>query len=77
MKTLTDCENIFEAQLIVGRLENEGILAVVLNEHVHNIWPFNSSEHFASVQVAVNEKDYDQAIRIISVDQAPDEETEG
>ena len=73
MRTLINCENEFEAQLIVGRLENEGIRAVVLNEHIHRIWPMNSFDSFV-VQVAVNEEDYNQAIRIISVDGAPDED---
>ncbi|MCL2502421.1 MAG: DUF2007 domain-containing protein [Bacteroidales bacterium] len=73
MRVLIDCKNDFEAKLIVGRLENEGIKAVVLNEHVHKIWPFNSSEYFAAVQVAVNEEDYKRALFIISVDEASQE----
>ena len=73
MKVLIDCENDFEAHLIIGRLENEGIKAVILNEYVHDILPFNSSQYFSAVQVAVNEEDYSQAIKIISVDGAPDE----
>ena len=74
MKVLIDCENDFEAHLIIGRLENEGIRAVILNEYVHDILPFNSSQYFSAVQVAVNEEDYNRALRVISVDDAPAED---
>ena len=67
MRVLTNCENDFEAQLIVGRLQNEGIKAVVLNEYIHNVWPMSSSDTFA-LQIAVNDEDYNQAVRVISVD---------
>ena len=67
MSIITHCENDFEARLIVGRLENEGIRAVILNEHIHDVWPMSSSSDFA-IRVAVNDEDYDKAIRIISVD---------
>ena len=70
MRTLINCENDFEARLIVGRLENEGIKAVVLNGHIHDVWPMSSSSDFA-IRVAVNEEDYNQAIKIISVDTEP------
>ena len=65
MRTLINCESDFEAQLIVGRLESEGIKAVVLNELVHQILPYlNNSTDAFSVQVC--EEDYNRALQIIS-----------
>ena len=75
MRVLINCENDFEAQLIVGRLQNEGIKAVVLNEYIHNVWPMSSADTF-TLQVAVNEEDYNQAVRAISVDADPTEEAD-
>ena len=66
MKVLIECNNDFEAKLIVGRLENEGIKAVTWNEN-------EAYKCFMRVRVAVNEEDYNQALKIISVDGTPDE----
>jgi len=67
MRILTNCENDFEAQLIIGRLENEGIKSVILNEYIHNVLPLSDIDNFA-VQVVVNDEDYNRAIMVISVD---------
>jgi len=65
MKTLVQCPNDFEARLIIGRLENEGIKAVVPNEHILHILPYlNNSDAFS---VQVHEDDYDRAIEIIGL----------
>ena len=68
MRPLMHCENDFEAQLIVGRLENEGIRAVVLNQHIHNVLPYLNN-HLDAFAVQVNEEDYLRALKIISVDE--------
>ncbi|MDR2586311.1 MAG: DUF2007 domain-containing protein [Prevotellaceae bacterium] len=75
MRVLTDCKNDFEASIIVGRLESEGIKAIVMNKHINDIWPFNSLEYFAAVKVVVSEEDYDQAMTIISTNAPPIEPT--
>ena len=71
MRSLITCENSFEAQLIVGRLENEGIMAVVLNEHIHNILPYFNMQPDAFT-VHVREEDYTIALQIIGEDIAKD-----
>ena len=67
MKTLIYCENDFEARLIVGRLENNGIRAVVQSNHIHNILPYLNN-HSDAFSVQVHEEDYHYALRIISID---------
>lgn len=69
MRVLINCKNNFEARLIVGRLENEGIMAVSLNEHINTLYPFADNADNFAVQVAVNEEDYNRALDIISVDE--------
>jgi len=72
MRTLIQCDNDFEARLIVGRLENEGIKAVVLNEYIHNVLPYlNSNADAFSVQVS--EEEYDRAFAIIHSEAPLDE----
>lgn len=66
MKVLITCNDDFEANLIIGRLENEGIKAVALNENMRAIYPF---ANIVGVQVAVCEEDYDRALGIIQVDE--------
>ena len=76
MRTLTNCANQFEAQLIVGRLENEGIKAVALHEHTNTLSFLGNSAYALGVRVAVNDEDYHRALTIISVDGVPDDELE-
>lgn len=70
MRTLTYCENEFEANLIVGRLENEGIKAVVLNNAINNIWPLSKSSWLFSTKVAVNEEDFNRAVVALALDES-------
>ena len=66
MRTLVQCTNDFEARLIIGRLENEGIRAVVRNEHILHILPYlNNSDAFS---VQVHEDDYQRALEIIEAE---------
>jgi len=76
MRVLKECTNYFEAKLIVGRLENEGITAASLHEHSSSVYPLGSNASAFCVQVVVNEEDYDRAIKVISVDGVPDEDTD-
>jgi hypothetical protein len=71
MRTLIYCESDFEARLIVGRLENEGIRAVVLNEYINNVLPMSGCSDTFAVQVAVNEEDFNRALILISEDEPP------
>ena len=71
MRPLITCENNFEAQLIIGRLENEGIKAVILNEHIHNILPYFNTQPDAFT-VHVRDEDYTIALQIIGEDIAKD-----
>ena len=77
MRVIINCANYFEAELIVGRLKNEGILAATLHEHSSTIYPVGNNASVLGVQVVVNDEDYDRAIQLISMDQRPDDETEG
>jgi len=65
MRVLIRCKSHFEAQLIIGRLENEGIKAVVLNELIHQILPYVSN-HADAFSVQVSEEEYNRALQIIS-----------
>ena len=65
MRTVANCDTDFQAKLIQGRLENEGIQAVVLNEFIHNTWPAATASNMFAVQVAVSDENYEKALRII------------
>lgn len=62
MKTVGKYENSFEANLMKGVLENEGIEATVLNEN--NPYPLNSG--LFSVDLAVMDEDYERAMSILA-----------
>lgn len=74
MKTVKYCDD-FEAQVIKGRLENEGIQAFVINELTPSMLPWATATPYAAVQVAVAEEDYERAMQILSLDTQPDPET--
>ena len=69
MRIITYCENDFEAQLIVGRLENEGIRAVVLNSAISRILPLPGNRFF-SAKVAVHDEDFLRAIEVLELDES-------
>ena len=62
MKTviLADCSNAFEANLIKGRLESEGIPCILTNETMSGYPPTEG------VQILVSDADLDEAKAIIS-----------
>ena len=65
MKTVKYCD-AFEAALIRGRLESEGISAVILNELSVSILPWSTGTPYAAVQVAVAEDDYECAMALLA-----------
>ena len=65
MRTVVNCDTDFQAKLIQGRLENEGIPSVVLNEYINVVVPAPSASTMFAVQVAVSDEDYEKALRII------------
>ena len=65
MKTvrLTTCPNAFEAELLKGRLESEGIPALLNNEIMSTYPPFGG------VDVFINEEDLERATDILNTNQ--------
>ena len=72
MKTIKYCD-AFEAEVIRGRLESEGIQAVVLNELSVSVLPWVTGTQYAAVQVAVAEEDYELAMALLSEAQEVEE----
>ena len=66
MKTIRYCNDPFEAQVIRGRLENEGIPACVINEHINTVLPYATAMSDMRVQVVVNEVDVERALSLLS-----------
>lgn len=64
MKTVGKYATSFEANLIKGFLENEGIQATVLNENINYVLP--ATNVATSIEVAVSDEDYDRAKKIIA-----------
>ena len=65
MRTIANCDTDFQARLIQGYLENEGIPSVLLNEYINSTIPFPYASSMFAVQVAVSEENYEKALRII------------
>lgn len=65
MKTVKYCD-AFEAELFRGRLESEGIQAVVLNDLTTSLLPWSSGTPYAAVQVAVAEENYEHAMTLLA-----------
>ena len=74
MKTIqiVTCDNIQEANLIKGRLENEGIPAMVTNENFTTLMPFYNGMLGAGVQVLVFERDFQQASELLELNKKID-----
>ena len=73
MKTVKYCDP-FEARVICGRLENEGIQASVLNEHIPYLLPGSTGTPYAAAQVVVAGEDFDRAMESLAQDTAPPED---
>lgn len=61
---LTTCNTSYEAHLIKGRLEAEGIPSVLTNENMANLYSGLISA-FTGIDILVNEDDLEQAKEII------------
>lgn len=63
-KKLITCEQSFQAHLIKGRLEAEGIPSFITNENMNFVYgAINSS--ITGVDIYVNAEDYDKAQAIL------------
>ena len=65
--TLMTCDSAIEANIIKGRLENEGVICFVNNENFSNLMPHYDRILGAGVQIMINEKDYDKAVEILGL----------
>lgn len=63
---LRTCETAFEANLIKGRLKNEGIESFVTNENFSTLMPGFNRMLGSGVQIMVFEKDYNAASAILT-----------
>ncbi len=67
MKTVASFREPYQAHLVKGKLEVEGIHAVVLDEHLVQI-NWNLSQAIGGVKVQVSEADLDRAREILRVE---------
>ncbi|MEL5896037.1 DUF2007 domain-containing protein [Bacteroides sp. GD17] len=70
MKTvkLITCNDAFQAHVIQGALENEGITSILHNENMSGVMRGYISD-IAGVDVLVYEDDYDNALRLLEQNQ--------
>ncbi|TLX76548.1 DUF2007 domain-containing protein [Labilibacter sediminis] len=62
---LITCNTSQEANIIKGRLSNEGIYAIITNENFTDLMPHFNGIMGAGVQILVNEDDYERAYELI------------
>jgi hypothetical protein len=62
---LTTCDNLIEAYFIKNNLENEDIECFLTNEISSTLLPIYSRLLNAGVQVMINEKDLETALKLI------------
>jgi len=72
---LITCQNVFEANLLKGRLESEGIQCFLTNENFATLLPVLNGVMDSGIHVMVLETDYAAALGIIGSDQPLDENT--
>lgn len=63
---LTTCNNTFEANLLKGMLENNGIRSFLINENFSNLMPQFNGMLGAGVQIRIEESDLERANELIS-----------
>ncbi len=71
MKTvrLMTCENVPEAAIIKGRLENEGISCFITNENFTTMMPHFNGILGAGVQIIINESNFEEATKILKLNE--------
>jgi len=62
---LLTCNNVQEASIIKGRLENEGIPCFLTNENITTIAPYLNGLMGSGTQIMVFEQDLETAIQLI------------
>ncbi|TVR77133.1 MAG: DUF2007 domain-containing protein [Chitinophagaceae bacterium] len=67
---LTSCETSFEANLIKGRLENEGIQCFLTNENFNTMMPIFGSISGGGIHLMIHEQDFERAKSIIDTDES-------
>ena len=65
MKTLISADGPFQANVIKGRLESEGIAAEVINEDMGTLFPYSITDD-RGIRIIVHEEDYERAMAIIT-----------
>lgn len=65
MKTLISANDPFQANVIKGRLESEGIAAEVINEDMGTLFPYSITDD-KGIRIIVHEEDYERAAAIIA-----------
>ena len=59
-------DQVFEANLCKGMLENEGIECFLTNENITNLFPYYNGIMGAGIQLMVDENDYEKAHKLIN-----------
>lgn len=67
--TLTTCNTSFEANLIKGMLENNGIECFLSNENFTTLMPMYNGVMGAGVQILIEESDLGQAQELLDANQ--------
>ena len=62
---LTTCNSSFEATLIKGMLENNGIRCFLTNENFSNLLPIYNGMMGAGVQIMIDDSDLEKAQKLI------------
>ncbi len=65
---LTTCNNLFEANLIKGTLENNDIQCFLTNENFSSLMPHYNGVMGSGIQIMIDESDFEIAHRLISQD---------
>ncbi len=65
MKTLQVCDDAFAAELLKGRLLNEGIDAQVIHAHIEQVIPYSFGMPDLKPRVVVREEDFERAMQLL------------
>ena len=73
---LKTCDNILEANILKGRLENEGIRCFLTNENFTSLFPHYFGILGTGVQIMVHKNDYQRASGILKITQESTQNSE-
>ncbi|HHV02869.1 MAG: DUF2007 domain-containing protein [Bacteroidales bacterium] len=59
MKTIAECNTLFQAEVIKGNLENEGFHPVVFDNSMNSFLPVNTTYGKNLIYVRVPDEEYD------------------